>query len=914
MAVALWPQGAVAATPAVVQFPGDRGDELTRLAAQLALAGPEGRDSRLAAMAQLVAMPSPAAHRVLQDRLRLAEDPDGVCVAILEALQQQLLGLPAAHFGGAEGEVRRQIVVGYLVALSPEWSDVAAAVPERVRRFAAARATLQRFPARELEAAARGLLGSASSGVRIEVLRCLGDLQNTLYAPLVAEQLEGEDESVRRAAVQALQWLVYPDAPIRTRAEFRAWSASYGDWRYLDLAERAARAGLRAHERELAQLAGLRIESARDVVRALVVRTPAVDWAAVAARMLTDEPGVFDACLDLLIQSLAAGLPAEESAGSRQAFCRAVLLRFRQAAQGGRDAARILELAASLARIEDGELATEIVALTLTQLESGDPAVRLPALRSLRRFPAIDTRARLVQIGREWLGREAVVDEDVVALLTTLAARGAVRWVAPAGTDPDHGDWLQLVAACCGKRRSAEVRQAALTLAQTLDGSGNRVAGAFPILRDLVRDAADAPEFRSTCVIHLQGWRNDAALAATWVATMHELLADPVARLRAQAAEALSQLVELVDARRAEWIAATIPLLRTRLAAEPDVLVLRDLAECMQACGREPQMPERAIGALLAVLLDLGNPPPPEQQLRLDPLLQALTTIAADARADTGQWVAACAPLLQHRRRQSLRVVLQAHSAADFAKDAAPPEPSSSPDAAEKMALAQLAQRVLRLVIETALLKNGREAWSSSPDLIREARDVRVAFGALDGIDGALPKDSAQQRLLRLEVDLVAGRPLDVVQRATAWLQGDTSGAGRVPMSEAETSRMRLLMAEANLAAGRPEAANRCLADLPVDAALDAGRLDLEARLARALAPTDLAAAVALFDRVLRATPPDDVSLRARLLDWMQHQLRLAPESRAQVMERGERYAALFTQADCPLDLRETFEQLRSGR
>jgi urease accessory protein UreF len=69
-----------------------------------------------------------------------------------------------------------------------------------------------------------------------------------------------------------------------------------------------------------------------------------------------------------------------------------------------------------------------------------------------------------------------------------------------------------------------------------------------------------------------------------------------------------------------------------------------------------------------------------------------------------------------------------------------------------------------------------------------------------------------------------------------------------------------------------------------------------------------------LFDRVLRATPPDDVSLRARLLDWMQHQLRLAPESRAQVMERGERYAALFTQADCPLDLRETFEQLRSGR
>lgn len=105
-------------------------------------------------------------------------------------------------------------------------------------------------------------------------------------------------------------------------------------------------------------------------------------------------------------------------------------------------------------------------------------------------------------------------------------------------------------------------------------------------------------------------------------------------------------------------------------------------------------------------------------------MLQALATIGSDPRADRGQWLAACAPLLEYRRRQSLRLILSNHAAIDFAKDVV----------ASDAGLAERARTAMNLIIETAALKPVRDAWSSSEELMREAREVRAAFGALDAL------------------------------------------------------------------------------------------------------------------------------------------------------------------------------------
>ena len=436
----------------------------------------------------------------------------------------------------------------------------------------------------------------------------------------------------------------------------------------------------------------------------------------------------------------------------------------------------------------------------------------------------------------------------------------------------------------------------------------------FRLLCDLVRDQELGTRFRATCAIHLQGWRAESGVAEAWVQAEQELLRDAAPELRQQAAESLARLTESIDPRRSDWIASTIMVLRERLPAEVEPAVQRAMVDCLQECGREPQMPEKAIGALRMVLANTNGPTPPE---RLEPLLQALATIAADPHADRGQWLAACQSLIHNRKRQFLRLVLQSHAAAEMAKDVASADGGIASRAAQAMSV----------LIETAVLKPPREAWSSSEELMREARDVRAAFAALDTLDESLRLDDPKHRLLRLEVDLAAGKHQDVVQRGGIWLSGGGSAAAgnggangngnaneRKQMSVDELNRLRVLMAEAQLALGKPDAARKLIDERGAEPLPDPAVLDLEYRIARALVATDLAGAVAMFERALRGTPIDDPAFRVRLLDWMQHRMRLDPNLRADSLREAAKHESLFASPDCPPELRNQFDQLRAQR
>jgi len=890
--------------------------DLDRLRAMLQQIGPDSRDAREAAIERLLAMADPAAHRVLQERLRQNDDTDAVREGILRGLQRALLGTAATCFGGAGDQARRQIVTGYLAALAPLWSEPGQPIDDLVDNpvRAAARLALQRVPVRDLDAAARVLLAGPEIEVRCQVLRCLADMQQVLLAQAIADCLDAAEESVRAEARRCLQRLTCHEEEFQTKAQFAAWFERNGSARYVDLAERAARRGPRLSERLRDELARARVDAARDVVQALTARAPGLDWAAIQARTLVDDPAVLDACLEQLQQSLAAGLPGDDQAAPRQAFCRALLQRFRQiAVDQVRRRALLLEVSAYLTRTEDAELANEVESLLVAQLELADTSVHIAALRGLRRFPGVETRSRLVRYATRLLDAGPATKEQLLATFATLASRSAPRWHAPSSTDPDRAEWIALVSAACRMQADQDVRAAGLSLAQTLDAREQRCAEAFQMLLELVKDPNQDARFRSTCLIQMQGWRNQQEAADGYVRLLRDLLQDAAPELRQQAAESLARLPESIDPRRSEWIGATISAIEKRLDVEPNPPVLRALVDCLLACSREPQMPERAIGAL-NVVAKWKDEVPPEHQFRLDPLLQALATVAADPHTEPGQWLAACKWLAHFQKRQSLRLVLKGHGAADLARSVK----------ADDASLAEAARLSMQFLIKAAVMKSSKDPWSSTEALQREAQEVRMAFAALDTVDEKDRLDELSHRLLRLEIDLALAKYQDVVQRAAVWLGngtaatngngGSTGSEPRRAMTAVERDRMRMLAAEAHLALGKPDVAARMLTELRVDMAKDAAVLDIQSRIARAWFPTDPAAAVALLATTWKATSPDDPSFRQRLLDWMTYRIRHEPSSRDATLQEAEPHRELFLRQDCPVDLRDAFAQLRASR
>tara|TARA_R110002096_G_C14502244_1_gene715456 strand:- start:135 stop:1190 length:1056 start_codon:yes stop_codon:yes gene_type:complete len=348
-------------------------------------------------------------------------------------------------------------------------------------------------------------------------------------------------------------------------------------------------------------------------------------------------------------------------------------------------------------------------------------------------------------------------------------------------------------------------------------------------------------------------------------------------------------------------------VLRERLTVELDAEVLRALVECVKVIGREPGMAEEAIGALKFVVAQLGDPIAPENTFRLNPLLLALGQIAAEPNTEPGQWLAACEPLLNHRERKSLRLVLRSHDAITLAKDV---------KSADK-AVADRSCTAMRYLIEAAVLKPATEAWTSSEDLLAEARDVRSAFEALDTVEVARRLDKPAHRLVRLQVALVAQDYQKVVDRAAAWLNAEAQKP--TGLNAATLDRLRLLAAEAQLALGKPRLALGMLDARSPAAATKPDALLLGSRIATALAAADpvvevdIASAVAIFKRTLAATSPEDPLFRVRLLDWMRTSIRHKPASRAETLAEGNKHAALFAAPDCPEALRTAFEQLRSS-
>jgi predicted Zn-dependent protease len=125
---------------------------------------------------------------------------------------------------------------------------------------------------------------------------------------------------------------------------------------------------------------------------------------------------------------------------------------------------------------------------------------------------------------------------------------------------------------------------------------------------------------------------------------------------------------------------------------------------------------------------------------------------------------------------------------------------------------------------------------------------------------------------------------------------------------------MRELAAAAQLQLGRADAARKLLDERTGEPPNDAGSLDLEARVGKALAANDLAGAVDVLLKVLRRTPVEDAAFRLRLVDWMEHKLKLDPGATAEVRLEADKHAALFQLPECPVEMRQQFDQLRAAR
>ncbi|MFN9947792.1 MAG: hypothetical protein ACK56S_13180, partial [Planctomycetota bacterium] len=277
-------------------------DDLAGLKAKLAAVGPDGREDRDAAIERLLTMPRGEAHGVLCRALAVGDDRDDLRVAIATALQRHLQLPPAQQFGGLSVGARAEVAGGYLRALLSPWRTDAAAVSPAFA--AAARVALQRWPARELDAAVRVVIADGEPVARVAALRCLADLQQTFFAATLADGIESTAPALRDAARAALQLLTCSDEPIRTRADFAAWQQRCGELRYVDLVERAARRSAEPLERAKAELARLRIEAARDVVGAPVTRASGIDWPTVQQRVVVVDDAGLGACGEVLVAAL----------------------------------------------------------------------------------------------------------------------------------------------------------------------------------------------------------------------------------------------------------------------------------------------------------------------------------------------------------------------------------------------------------------------------------------------------------------------------------------------------------------------------------------------------------------------------------------------------------------------------------
>ena len=151
-------------------------DEFDRLRAMLARSGAEGLEARESAVEQLLAMPKPEAHRILQQQLLRTDDPDALRRTILAALQRHFLGSPANLFGGAAADVRRQVLLPRCAGpdVARGWRRISDATDHPLRAAVSRCSALRAGPR-----SGRSRVMRQSTPGKILVLRCLADMQQS---------------------------------------------------------------------------------------------------------------------------------------------------------------------------------------------------------------------------------------------------------------------------------------------------------------------------------------------------------------------------------------------------------------------------------------------------------------------------------------------------------------------------------------------------------------------------------------------------------------------------------------------------------------------------------------------------------------------------------------------------------------
>ena len=905
--------------PPPAQGPGSQSpqqDDLGAARVILGQPGPEAADARLACIDRLLARRDLGAHALLQELSGPAAGAPELRGEILTALARRLGAGLEPFVVTVDGTTRDEVAASWLVALVPFWAGDA----DRNERLAAdparelARAALVRLPQATLVKGLAALCGrTADTATRLAAMRAAADSQSLLLAPVLAQHVgrggaqeaTREEERIRSCAQRCLQSLTFAVDPFTDATSFELWRERNAARRYLDLAESAARSApaqreteMRAFEQRLRQLSA-------DLVAALLRTRNGVDWPRIQEIVVADSPaGTADACLTRLLELLRQEAPADSQPQARLTFVKALVAQLRGTEERLVERrALLLETAAMLTRAADNELATEVTELLLPQLDSMFASLRLAALRGLARFPSPAVRAAVVRTCRSALAQQGPDALDTArTALQTLGSRSEPPWVAPLAEDADHQDWLNLLREALQRAGTAtEVRTGALAMGAVKDGKGERLPQAFDALLAVAKDAALPFELRTSCLVQLQDFQTQGERFVSFVTEVCNLLSDADKEVRLFAANMLARMPEAGENRRRDWIRIALDAVRSRLLAEPDAGVLRALTAVVIACAEAPGSPEQAIGPMLAALGNLQPPVAPEQQFRLEPVLQASTTIAASPQASPGTWLRTCEELLRHERRRMARAVLasqRAVSLAEKVKDA-------------DSVVAEAARRGMQVIVQAAVLKPPAEPWST---LREEAVEVRSALLALDQVQ--VSTDAPAVRLLRLAVFAALDQPQEVLAAAMRYLANAEPPKDAAPLSARDLDAVRLLAADAAVALGKRDEAERLLGERDPSLAEEPAALDVVEKLGLSLSDLndDVAVrkAAPMLDRVLRATAATDPRYRARLVAWARVAARLGPEDRARAVALLDSKAEFFAAADCPANLRAEFDRLRA--
>lgn len=872
------------------QAPQDTPPDLEKLRADLRRSGPEGRRGREDAVIELLSLADTAAHRLLLDVLAGGDDPDGLARFVLEQSGRSLANrrndvfYPAGEKRAQQAPLRRSYGLAFL-------RQYASAAPELRTR---ARTALLGMEEADLAALFGEILRGAVDSDRVAACAAIADLQSLTYAPLLAACLS--DPKLGPIARECLSLLTFRSDGFQDEAAFEKWRVEQGNVTYLELAERSARDALRrAREHRAADEAEI-LRLQQHLVAAWA-RIPEVPWQNIQRLLQEDRPpGSRQQCL-IQLRDVLGG--SDRPAAGPEAERAALLDYLAQRMKAGAPEAEyplLLEVSAYLVDPNQAEPKARVVEALVKGLASPTPAVRLAALRGLRRHPSPENRHAVVS-----LLTDARVQEDpdqLAAVLGTLQAKG---WNAPQPGAVDSQIWVaSLQRVIANRNLKKDLRDAALLALQLRDRNGLPVPGAFQALVELVADAELDAELREKSLMAMPPHVTPPAAAAAthwdrYVALLLQCLTDAKDRVRQRAAVLLQQPPPSpTPEKRAEADAEILRAVDRRLLEEPDASTFRALVECLRRRFNPERDPTPVLMPLIRALEEIAQKPGNQTlAFRREPIVHALTAFVVVNGVLPAHWVRALEALAVLGDRASMRFVLEKQ--ANYIGGGAPADATGL----------EIYRSAQRMVIRAAALKPPGEPWSALTD---EARDVVRAFAVLDqpGANGAgatepaVPGDLA----LRLEVLNATGQYQRAVDLARAHLQqgraADDGLRGRIARHAAEALRQLK----------QPLEAWKLLESVPAAAGENGGprlREELARDLVQAGNPAD---ALPLIEPLLQQTQRADPAYASRLLLWAEAVHAAKPERTAEVLDQLHAERGRFVGEQVVAELRDRYQAL----